>query len=218
LPRDTTVRQRIIDLLRTNGPIEDASGRATSVLKESVGYEQSDAGFSQLVSAMERDGQITREIRGKRTFKISGTAPAEAVPPSHPSAVEDIDHVDHIDRVDYDELAAALLARTVQVLGNAQEPAEASGWARRRIEQLQGRVDELQRELARARAEAKTFMDERDELRGQLEAASHNLNLLAERSRSPRPSRAAERLGSDEQALLYELRAGQDTTRKGRAG
>jgi septal ring factor EnvC (AmiA/AmiB activator) len=93
-------------------------------------------------------------------------------------------------------------------LANAQEPVDAVGWARRRIEQLERRIDELERELARARAEAKTFADDRDELRGQLEAASHNLNLLAEQSGGPKQGRAAQRLGSEEQALLYELRHG----------
>lgn len=61
----------------------------------------------------------------------------------------------------------------------------------------------MERELARKKAEAKTFADEWDELRGQLEAASHNLNRLTEQRK---PSRAVQRMGSDEQALLYELR------------
>jgi chromosome segregation ATPase len=178
--------------------VSDKSGRATSVLKELVGYEQSDAGFSQLVSAMEKDGQIVREIRGKRTFTITGTAPGKesSVPIEHDGG-----------KINYDELATALLARTAKVLANAQEPADAAGWARRRIEQLERRIDELERELARARAEAKTFTDERDELRGQLEAASHNLNLLAEQSGKPKQGRAVDRLGSEEQALLYDLRS-----------
>ena len=209
MPRDNAARQRIIDLLATHGPVTDKSGRATSVLKEKVGYEQSDAGFSQLVSAMEKDGQITREIRGKRTFTITGTA-APMIPKvtKLPTRGEGIvtEHPAGTEGIDYDELATALLARTAQVLASAQEPTDAAGWARRRMQQLEGRIDELERELARAKAEAKTFADERDELRGQLEAASHNLNLLTEQRNGPKPSRAAQRMGSDEQALLYELR------------
>ena len=72
------------------------------------------------------------------------------------------------------------------------------------------------RNFSGARAEARATAEERDALRGQLEAASHNLELLAERSQAPRQERAAERLGSDEQALLYELR-GQHRS-PGRAG
>ena len=196
----------------TNGPVEDTSGRATSVLKDAVDYQAGDAGFSQLVSSMEKDGQLQREIRGKRTYRIwtaSEATPGTAPPVSTPSTTEDID---------YDELAAALLARTAQVLAASQAPAESVGWARRRIEQLEGRIDELQKELLGAKAEARVTAEERDELRGQLEAASHNLSLLTEQRQSPKPGRAAERLGSDEQALLYELRGHRRRTQPGRAG
>jgi len=159
LPRDNAARQRIVDLLATNGPITDKSGRATSVLKELVGYEQSDAGFSQLVSAMERDGQIAREIRGKRTFTITGTAPMTPKVAKLPTRGEGVvtEPLAESEGIDYDELAAALLARTAQVLASGQEPTDAAGWARRRMQQLEGRIDELERELARMKAEAKTF-------------------------------------------------------------
>ena len=196
MPRTSSYRQIIVDYLTTNGPVEDSSGRATAVLKEAVGYEKGDAGFGQLVSSMADEGQIVREIRGKRTFKISAASEAAPVIPIGLGGSSD---------VDYDELAAALLARTAQVLSQSQQTTEPAGWARRRIEQLEARIDELGRELARARAEVKVATDEREELRSQLEAASHNLELLAEQQRS-RPSRATQRLGSDEQALLYELR------------
>ncbi len=199
MARVSEFRERIVDYLTTNGPIEDASGRATSVLKEAVGYESGDAAFGALISSMEKDGQITRYIRGKRTYRISAASEpaAAATPPAAPPTIE---------AIDYDELAAALLARTAQVLAASQEPAGSAGWARRRIDQLEGRIDELQKEVLRAKAEAKTNAEERDELHGQLEAASHNLSLLTERRQAPKHGRAAERLGSDEQALLYELR------------
>ena len=192
LPGTSSYRQTIVDYLTEHGPVEDPSGRATAVLKEGVGYEKGDAGFSQLLSSMGDEGQITREIRGKRTFKISAVSATTSKSPAFTD-------------MDYDELAAALLARTAKVLSDSQEATEPAGWARRRIDQLEARIDELSRELARARAEVKATTDERDELRGQLEAASHNLELLAGQQRS-KPSRAAQRLGSDEQALLYELR------------
>lgn len=205
LSRVNETRQRIVDYLISEGPVEDQSGRATGVLKMAVGYTQGDAGFGQLISSMEKDGQLTREIRGRRTYRISA-----ALDTAIPSDQGDSENID------YDELAAALLARTAQVLAASHEPSESAGWARRRIEQLEGRTDELQRELARAKAEAKTNADERDELRGQLEAASHNLSLLTERGQPSQQGRAAQRLGSDEQALLFELRG--HRRRSGRAG
>ena len=200
MPRVSEFRQRIVDYLATNGPVVDASGRATSVLKNAVGYESGEAGFSALISSMEKDGRLSRDIRGKRTYRISATseaAPVVTLAVPTPSTSEEID---------YDELAASLLARTTQVLAGAQEPSEAGAWARRRIQQLEGRIDELEKELLRARAEAKANAEERDQLRGQLEAASHNLSLLTQRGPGPQQGRAAQRLGSEEQALLYELR------------
>jgi len=200
LPRVSDTRQHIIDYLSTNGPIDDGSGRATSILKEAVGYESGDAGFSQLVSSMEKARQIQRDIRGKRTYRISVVEGAVATAASTSTTQASIE------AIDYDELATALLARAASVITTPQAPAESTGWARRRIEQLEGRIDELQRELLRTKAEAKANAEERDEVRGQLEAASHNLSLLTEQGQSSQKGRAAQRLGSDERALLYELR------------
>ena len=59
--------------------------------------------------------------------------------------------------------------------------------------------------ISRSRADAKAAIDERDGLQSQLDAASHNLELLTEQKRG-NTGKAAQRLGSDEQALLYELR------------
>ena len=214
MPRDTAARQRVTAYLLSNGPVHDSSGRATSILKEAVGYQGGDAGFSQLVMSMEKAGELRREIRGRRTYRISAVANAAGA--SQPS----LGRSGGADDIDYDELAATLLGRVAQVLSSGQRTDEPATWARRRIEQLESRVDELQRDLARARAEAKTNADEREELRGRLEAASHNLSLLTERvdsERRPTGGKAAERLGRDEQALLYELR-GRSNNRPGRAG
>ena len=211
MPRDTAARQRVTAYLLGNGAVHDSSGRATSILKEAVGYQGGDAGFSQLIMSMEKAGELRREIRGRRTYRISAVAsPNGREQTSSPTS--------DTGPIDYDELASALLARVAQTLSSAQRSDEPATWARRRIEQLEARVDELQRELARARAEAKTNADEREELRGRLEAASHNLSLLTERVDSERrPGKAADRLGRDEQALLYELR-GNSGSRPGRTG
>jgi len=203
-------RQHIVDYLITHGPVEDTSGRATSALKEAVYYKHGDAAFSQLLSSMEKDGELGREVRGKRTYRIFTTSSSAAVM-APASAVTEVSG-----DIDYDELAAALLVKTVRALTTSQEPADSGAWARRRIEQLEGRIDKLQRELARAKAEANANADQRDELRGQLEAASHNLGLLTERAQAPKQGRAAERLDGDERALLYELRGSR--RRSGSAG
>ena len=44
---------------------------ASTRLAEAVGYPGSSVAFAQLLSGMERDGLISREVRGKRTYRIA---------------------------------------------------------------------------------------------------------------------------------------------------
>jgi hypothetical protein len=200
--RDQTVRRRIIDYLTHNGPVRDSSGRATAVLKNAVGYEGSDTAFTQLVSAMAKSGVLVREVKGKRTYRLSADA---SNAPSSDSGGADAAPSDGL--MDYDELAAALLARVTRILSAPTDGGESASWARRRLEQLETRNSALQRDAARAKADLESAVAERDILKNQLEAAQHNLALLTERLNPPRPQgRAAQRLGSDEQTLLYQLR------------
>jgi hypothetical protein len=231
------VRTRVIEYLATQGPIDDKSGRATSRLKEAVGYNGGDAGFIRIVSLMAEAGEIQREVRGKRTYRIavppgtpvpartvSSTAAGDGTPRTSSFEAQLTSGTAGSDgQIDYDELASTLLAKVAQVLSES-ESARAAGdeqgsWARRRIDQLEARMAGVQRDLARARGEAEAVRQERDELRSQLEAASHNLELLTERlgSQSKPAPRAADRLGSEEQALLYRLR-GPNRAKPTRAG
>lgn len=207
MARDQTVRRRIVEHLTQHGPVSDASGRATALLKEAVGYEGSDTGFTQLVSAMAKSGALVREVRGKRTYRLSLSPNGHAglTPPTRRTESE-VSTEDTL--MDYDELAAALLARVTRILAAPTDASESASWARRRLEQLETKNTALQREVARAKAELESAVLERDTLRRQLDAAQHNLELLTERIGEPRrpQGRAAERLGSDEQTLLYQLR------------
>lgn len=54
---------------------------ASTKLAEAVGYPGSSVAFAQLLSGMERDGLLMREVRGKRTYRITlpdGVAAARA--------------------------------------------------------------------------------------------------------------------------------------------
>jgi len=200
--RDQSVRNRVLAYLAEQGPIEDASGKATSALKQAIGYEGTDAGFTQVVAAMAKGGLLDREIKGKRTYRISrsGGGGAQAAVVSSVEVAEGA--------MDYDELAAALLARVARVAAAPAEGADSTSWARRRLEQLEARNAVLQRDVARANAETESVVAERDAFRDQLEAAQHNLELLTDRLKEPPrgQGRAAERLGPDEQTLLHQLR------------
>ena len=210
------VRRLVIDYLALHGPLEDPTGRATAKLREALGHEGSEQGFTQLIAAMDHSGDLTRTVKGKRTYRIA------AVAAPSPSTAEHIGE-DSSDRpeMDYDEIAAALLTRVVRTItaGNGQREDEGS-WARRRIERLERRNSELERDLSRAKAESEAIADERDGLKRQLEHSEANLEVLTDRlgSRKPREAHVSNRLGTDERALLHQLRSGASTVRPERAG
>ena len=79
MSRDRTARARIRQFLATSGPVVDPSGYATGVLKDAIGYSGSSVAFIQLIAAMDREDEIEREIRGKRTYRISGVGAPEGV-------------------------------------------------------------------------------------------------------------------------------------------
>ena len=68
---------------------------ASTRLAEAVGYPGSSVAFAQLLSGMERDGLINREVRGKRTYRIPVAFPAV---------------------IDYDELADRVIMRLLRRL------------------------------------------------------------------------------------------------------
>jgi len=69
--RAVGTRDRIIAHLAAAGEIADPTGMASTRLAEAVGYPGSSVAFAQLLSGMERDGLIAREVRGKRTYRIT---------------------------------------------------------------------------------------------------------------------------------------------------
>jgi chromosome segregation ATPase len=209
-------RQRVAHYLATHGPIEDPSGRATAKLREALGYEGSEASFAQLISNMDRAGQLTRQIKGKRTYRIVTVETASA-PTSDPEKRSEASDEDT--SVDYDELAAALLVQVVQALNRESKVPEVEGsWARRRIERLERRLGELERDLLASKAEAKTLAAERDQLRLQLEHSESNLALLTERlSAGKSRDGVNNRLHAEDRALLQRLRNKPTTTRPDRA-
>jgi len=215
VPRDQGVRNRILEYLRQNGSIEDSSGKATAVLKQAIGYEGTDAGFTQVVAAMAKSGLLDRQIKGKRTYRITNAdADSNGKVVTARSVVADAGAAES-GPLDYDELAAALLGAVTRAAAAPADGGDSSSWARRRLEQLEARNATLQRDVARANAETEAVTAERDALRDQLEAAQHNLELLTDRIKEPprQNGRAAERLGPDEQTLLHQLRRRREPTR-----
>ena len=78
--RAVGTRDRIIAHLAAADEIADPTGMASTRLAEAVGYPGSSVAFAQLLSGMERDGLIAREVRGKRTYRITLADGAAARP------------------------------------------------------------------------------------------------------------------------------------------
>jgi hypothetical protein len=174
-PRQRAVgtRDRIMSHLAVAGEVSDDTGMASGVLAREVGYPGSSIAFAQLLSGMERAGLIRREIRGKRTYRITagdgalGLAGATGLlraakagqaalgPRRRPAALG------LVNGFDYDELARRLLAHVVEQL--AATRGDGVG------------LDQMVAELASERTRQGTLSEENARLREQLRAAQESL-------------------------------------------
>jgi hypothetical protein len=165
---------------------------ASTRLAEAVGYPGSSVAFAQLLSGMERDGLIVREVRGKRTYRITLTdgaagtraaraagaaRPATAVLPAGSRAEMAGDGAGFTPDAgtvpagfDYDELARRLLVQVVRRL--AASPTD-----------LEQTVAGLERQLATAWTRHGTLTAENVRLREQLLRAQRDLDLAREVNR-----------------------------------
>jgi len=166
---------------------------ASTRLAEAVGYPGSSVAFAQLLSGMERDGLIVREVRGKRTYRITLTdgaagareaRAARSAPAVVPGAGGHVEMTGDGSRLtpgdaeaaaglgatggfDYDELARRLLVQVVRRL--AATPTD-----------LEQTVAGLERQLATAWTRHGTLTAENVRLREQLLQAQHDLDLARE--------------------------------------
>ena len=218
--RAVGTRDRVMSHLLMVGEVTDASGMASTALAEAIAYPGSSIAFAQLLSGMERSGLIKREIRGKRTYRISpagAPARAGAVPQrrgrpmagqggAQPAAAAG--GAGGTEDFDYDELARRLLLQVVQRLSTlpveGPEPAEDAGPG----ESADGDVSlaravaGLEQKLASVRSTQQRLSEENAKLREQLRAAQASLAQAQERAAA---DPAAVRLDSAEVSLLERL-------------
>jgi hypothetical protein len=125
--RAVGTRDRIIAHLALVAEVADSSGMASTRLAEAVGYPGSSVAFAQLLSGMERDGLINREVRGKRTYRITLSAPPAARLAAESSQADDTARpavpVAFPAAIDYDELADRVIMRLLRRLAELN-PAE----------------------------------------------------------------------------------------------
>jgi len=217
--RAVGTRDRVMAHLLATGEVRDASGMASTVLAEAIGYPGSSIAFAQLLSGMERSGLIEREVRGKRTYRITPTSAAAAAARSGPvaprasrpapaGAVGAPAAAGGAEDFDYDELARRLLMQVVQRLGTAPghgaapaqdtEPGEDTGGD----PSLARAVAGLEHKLASVRSKQRRLAEENARLREQLRAAQDSLAQAEERASA---AQASARLGSAEATLLERL-------------
>jgi hypothetical protein len=142
--RAVGTRDRIISHLTAVDEVSDPTGMASTRLAEAVGYPGSSVAFAQLLSGMERDGLIIREVRGKRTYRITLPAGVVSVLAASRAAHADgkpaasDDEGDQSQQggpapatggVDYDELARRLLVQVVRRLAGTSGAISAADFA-----------------------------------------------------------------------------------------
>jgi hypothetical protein len=199
--RAVGTREHIVAYLAEVHELFDASGMASTRLSAAVGYPGSSVAFAQLLSGMERSGLIEREVRGKRTYRISlglvqALGSAEANQPRGQARPDEMARVAGVavpngpagtagagpGGFDYDELARRLLVQVVRRLAVA-EPVTADGGRPRDTAGQQDTVVGLEYALASVWTEHSKLAEENVRLREQLDAARHSLELAAERLR-----------------------------------
>lgn len=210
-------RDRIMSRLRAAGEVTDPSGLASATLARAVDYPGSSAAFAQLLSSMERDGLIEREVRGKRTYRIavadSQGTPSRAEMWSRPAAParggkEPEFRADAA--FDYNELAVRLLEQVVRRIavlpGEGSLPGEAPPAGRAlpgsgpgpRGEDLALTLVSLEQRLASIQSRQRELSEETVILREQLAAAQRSLAEFQE-------GFAGGRLEPEERQVLQRL-------------
>ena len=127
-------REHIIAYLTEVNELFEANGMASTQLAAAVGYPGSSVAFAQLLSGMERSGLIEREVRGKRTYRIS-LGPAHAIGSGRAAGIPEVAMAVGVAGAgevgssigaagfDYDELARRLLVQVVRRLAAAEPEA-----------------------------------------------------------------------------------------------
>jgi hypothetical protein len=200
--RAVGTREHIVAYLAEVHELFDAHGMASTQLAAAVGYPGSSVAFAQLLSGMERSGLIQRDVRGKRTYRISlgnavlGSADlGSADLGSADLGDADLGDAENAGSVtagtrvingtagfDYDELARRLLVQLVRRLAAAEPDATIQPEASEpHPSVLRATVTGLEYELASAWIKQGELAEENVRLREELKAAQCSLALAVER-------------------------------------
>jgi hypothetical protein len=190
--RAVGTREHIVAYLADVHELFDAHGMASTQLAAAVGYPGSSVAFAQLLSGMERSGLIRRDVRGKRTYRISlsdaglGDADLADADAEHAgtgtAGVAGGKTINGTAGFDYDELARRLLVQLVRRLAAAEpDAATQPETSEPHPSVLRATVTGLECELASAWIKQGELAEENVRLREELKVAQRSLALAAER-------------------------------------
>jgi hypothetical protein len=191
--RAVGTREHIVAYLAEVHELFDVHGMASTRLAAAVGYPGSSVAFAQLLSGMERSGLIQRDVRGKRTYRISlgsadlGDADAEnagtgTAGVAGTAGLAGAKGINGAAGFDYDELARRLLVQLVRRLAAAEPDVTTQPEAcEPHPSMLRATVTGLECELASAWIKQGELAEENVRLREELKAAQRSLALAAER-------------------------------------
>ena len=188
--RAVGTRKHIVAYLAEVHELFDAHGMASTRLAAAVGYPGSSVAFAQLLSGMERSGLIQRDVRGKRTYRISlgaadlGDADLGDAENAEAGTAGDagLGGTAGAAGFDYDELARRLLVQLVRRLAAAEPDGTTQPEAcEPHSSVLRATVTGLEYELASAWTKQGELAEENVRLREELKAAQRSLALAAKR-------------------------------------
>lgn len=180
-------------LAERGGKIADPSGRAASRMRDELGFGRA---LGQVLAAMENDGMLRREIRGRRTLELElldGWGLEDGVVPAGSHAHAELSHNgDHAstdgsgeipDGVDYGALAETLLSivvtkATAPAPGSREvrEAAKRAEQAEREQRALEAKLRETNERLREAEADAQAAWEQAKVLGNNLEATRAELS------------------------------------------
>ena len=190
--RAVGTREHIVAYLAEVHELFDAHGMASTQLAAAVGYPGSSVAFAQLLSGMERSGLIRRDVRGKRTYRISLSDAVLGDADLPDSDAENAGTgtagmagskvINGTAGFDYDELARRLLVQLVRRLAAAEPDATTQPeGCEPHPSVLRATVTGLECELASAWIKQGELAEENVRLREELKTAQRSLALAAER-------------------------------------
>lgn len=176
---DLRSRTEVVQYLADRGgEIVDKSGLIVGTMREDLGRGRA---LAQLLAEMEQDGMIEREVRGRRTFRLTLVNDWDLVAAPRPYAVPDLDDAVTLDGVDLTALAETLLAVVVKRITSA--PTTERSATATQVRQAERRAEKAEAQLRAKSEEATALRAELDQAKSTVRALENNLALLERRVR-----------------------------------